>query len=155
MIKEVAEIPKPNVTPNNDKPIGFYREALNKDISEAFDSKIAKFELVGYDAKPDYLIQAARAEAYYVCDEKIYKPAKTYVKKKLNKEFDSDYIRCVTPRKYSPNYIIRLHGVTLKDGIKHMYCEIDFKAAGDFKKQLLAESREMTKDYINRVSSRR
>jgi len=150
MIKEITEIPKPDVSPKNDKPVGFYREILNKDITEAFDNKIAKFELVGYDAKPDYLIQAARAEAYNVCNEKIYKPAKEYVKRKLSKEYDKSHIRCLTPRKYSPNHIIRLHGVTLKDGIKHMYCEIDFKAARNFKKELLEDSRERTEDFIQR-----
>ena len=150
MIKEVTEIPKPNCKPKGDKPAGYYQELVFNDIKEAYTNKIEKFELVGYDTKPDYRAQVAKSEAFNVCREFIYIPAKNYVKKKLSKEFDVAFIRCVLPTRYSPNRIIKIHGVTLKDGIKHIYCEIDFKAARAFKKELLEHSRERTADAVKR-----
>ena len=151
MIKEVTEIPKPNCKPKGDKPAGYYQELIFNDIKEAFTYKISKFELVGYDARPDYIAQVAKAEAYNVCRELIYLPAKKYTRNKLSKEFDVAFIRSVLPTRYSPNSIIRVHGVTLKDGIKHIYCEIDFKEARAFKKKFLENAREKTLAAIERV----
>lgn len=154
MIKEVNEIPKPNCKPKCDKPSGYYQELVFNDIKEAYTNKIKKFELVGYDARPDYIAQVAKSEAFNVCRELIYIPAKNHVKKKLNKEFDVAFIRCVLPTRYSGNRIIKVHGVTLKDGIKHVYCEIDFKEARIFKKELLERSRERTADIVKRSKNR-
>ena len=151
MIKEVTEIPKPNCKPKDDKPTGFYHEAVFNDIKEAYTNKISKFELVGYDTRPDYIAQVAKAEAYNVCRELIYLPAKKYVRNKLSKEFDVAFIRCTVPSRYLVNSIIRIHGVTLKDGIKHIYCEIDLKEAKSFKKKFLESAREKTLAAIERV----
>lgn len=149
MIKEVNEIPKPNCKPSSEYPVGYYRELIRQDIKSAYEQKIAMCELVGYDTKPDYLAQAARDESYNVCKELVYDPAKKYVVKKLSKEF-LESIRCTTPKRYSPNHIIKIRGITLKDGIKHVYCEIDFKAAKEFKKELLKDSRDKTNAALRR-----
>ena len=151
MIKSVDEIPKPNVQPRDDVPKGYYQRLLNADLRDAYLQKLDKFEIVGYDAKPDYLLQVAKGEAYNICKELIYDSAKKYVVKKLAKEFDSESIRCRLPSKFSPNPIFRFYGVTLKDGIKHIFCEIDYKAARDFKKGLLEDSRGRTDKSARRT----
>lgn len=150
MIKEVDSIPKPNCKPKGDVPAGYYQNLVFNDIREAYANKIKMFELVGYDTKPDYIAQVAKSEAFNVTREMVYLPAKNYVKRKLSKEFDVAFIRCILPTRYSGNRIIKVHGVTLKDGIKHVYCEIDFKEARAFKKELLERSRERTADMVKR-----
>lgn len=157
MIKEVTEIPKPNCQPRGTYPIGYFRQEIRKDIKYGFEQKIPIFELIGYEeAKPDYIAQAARDEAYLVCKELVYDPAKAYVKKKLAKEFgDKNLVKCITPLKYAPNYIIKIRGITLEDGIKHVYCEINFKTAKAFKKQLLEDSRKRTQDALDEEKRKR
>lgn len=157
MIKEVTEIPKPNCQAKKTPHTQYLRKSVHEDIKQGFEQKIPIFEFIGYtNAKPEYIAQLAKEESYKVCKELVYNPARTYVTKKLSKEFERiDLIKCSLPLKYSPNPIVRIKGVTLEDGIKHVYCEIDFKTAKVFKKQLLEDSRKRTqaafdKDKIKR-----
>ncbi len=151
MIKEVIEIPKPNCKAKKTPHTQDLRKSVHEDIKQGFEQKIPIFEFIGYkNAKPEYIAQTAKEEAYKVCKELVYDPARTSVKKKLSKEFERiDSIKCLIPLKYSPNPIIRIKGVTLEDGIKHIYCEIDFKTAKAFKKQLLEDSRKRTRDALD------
>lgn len=150
MIRPVNEIPKPNVKPRDDVPKGYYQAKINTDLRDAYSQKLTKFEIIGYDAKPDYLLQVARSEAYNVCKELIYIPARKYVIKQLAKEFHKDSIKCSIPSKFSSNPIFKFYGVTLKDGIKHMYCEINYEYIKQYKKALLEISRERTEHEADR-----
>lgn len=149
-IKEVTIIPKPNTKQKSDRPTGYYHDLIREDLKNAYKLKIKQFEFVGYEAKPDYIAQTARSEAYDVCRELIYMPAKKYVIRKLKDEFDERMIRCIIPGRYSPNSIIKIRGVTLEDGVKHIYCEIDYKEARKFKKVLLQDTIERTNARISR-----
>ena len=148
MIKEVNEIPKPNC--KSSKPNIEYRSRLNRDIKKAYEAKIKMFEFTRYNVKPNYLVQAAKSETYNVCKELIYIPAKAYAIRKLRKEFPEKDIVCYIPGRYFPNQIIKIHGVTLEDGVKHVYCEIDYKAASRFKKEFLEMCRYKTQLWIER-----
>jgi len=152
MIKEVTEIPKPNCKAKKTPHTQDLRKAVHEDIKHGFEQKIPIFEFIGYkNAKSEYIAQIAKEESYKVCKELVYDPAKTYVKKKLCKEFERiDIIRCSIPLKFAPNPIVRIKGVTLEDGIKHIYCEIDFKTAKAFKKQLLEDSRKRTLEALDK-----
>lgn len=147
-ITAVTEIPKPNHEAKLDKPAGYYRPLIYNDIHSAFSEKIAKFEFIGYDTKPEYLAQLARDEAYKVCEELVYAPARKYVKKILADEFGKENVRVNTPHKFSPNSIIKIHGVTLADGVKHIYGQIDFKCAKEYKKTLIELARKDTQYHI-------
>lgn len=155
MIKKVNEIPKFNNKPIVDVSPNPYRQMLRADIKEAYISGIDKFELVGYDIKPDYIYNAAKDEAFNVCREIIYVPAQQYVMKKLKKEFKKDLIKLAVPRKYSFTNTIRIRGITLADGVKHIFCEIDFDRAEKYKEILYQDSKVLTLRFADRLSRRK
>jgi len=157
MFRIVEEIPKPNVKPRSDKPAGYYGELIYSDLSDAYSLKLKKFELFGYGARPDYIIQTAKSAAFRLIKEQVYAPAAKYVEKKLRAEFDKDQIKIVGLRRYAitPNQIIKIRGVTLEDGIKHIFCEIDYSYAKNYKKELLELSRERTKQVIEQEKKRK
>lgn len=148
MIKEVTEIPKPDCKQKGDKPKGYYQELIYNDLAEAFKNKIPMFEIIGYDTKPDYILQSARNVAYNVTKDLVFKPANTYAKRILKKELASEYIKSYTPQKYSPIKIFTFYGVTLKDGVKHIFCTIDFNEAKKYKQVILEKARELTITYL-------
>ena len=148
MIQEVNEIPQPIKNPKSDKPEGYYRKLVNYDITDAYLRRLSKFELIGYDAKADYLVGVAKDEGYKVCEALVFRPAKEYAQRILKEEFDEKDIRVRTPGKFSHNPVFKVHGVTLEDGVKHVFCEIDFNAIEAFKENLVAPSRELTKEHI-------
>jgi len=149
-VKIVKEIPKPISKPKTGKPDNNYRERIRADIIEAFEDKISKFELVGYETtSPSYVATLAREEAYEVCEKIIYPVARKAVKNILLKEeFPEDCIRVATPGRYDNNKIIKVHGVTLSDGVKHVFVEIDFNYLKGFNKELKERA---VKDTMERI----
>lgn len=149
-IKKVTEIPRPNTKNKLEKPAGYWRPRIHKDIKKAYTEGVDKFEFTRYnrsEIKAEYLAQLAKEEAYEICEELVYKPARAYVKKTLAKELGSDNVpRIITPHRFSSNPIMKIRGVTLPDGVKHIYCEINFQYAKDYKKMLLTNTRGSNKE---------
>ena len=148
-IKIVKEIPKPIAKPKTGIDNN-YRGRIRADIVEAYEDKISKFELVGYETtSPSYIATLAREEAYTVCEKTIYPVARKAVRNILLKEgFPEDCIRVATPGKYDNNKIIKVHGVTLPDGVKHVFVEIDFKYLKGFNKELKERAVKDTQERI-------
>lgn len=149
-VKIIKEIPKPISKPKTGKPDNNYRERIRADIAEAYECKISKFELIGYETtSPSYVATLAREEAYEFCATTIYPVARKAVKNILLKEeFPEDCIKVATPGRYDNNKIIKVHGVTLPDGVKHVFVEIDFNYLKGFKKELKEKA---VKDTMERI----
>ena len=149
-VKIVREIPKPLSKLKTGRPDNNYRERIRADIMEAYECKISKFELVGYEtASPSYIATLAREEAYTVCAKTIYPVARKAVKNILLKEeYPEDCIRVATPGRYDNNKIIKVHGVTLPDGVKHVFVEIDFNYLKGFKKELKERAVKDTRERM-------
>lgn len=150
-IRVVNKIPSPVRNPKSDVPFGNYREMIHKDISDAFTQKVKYFEITGYDIKPEYMAQLAREESDKVSEELVYKPARKYVRRVLRKEFDDDVIRIDYNYIRNSSQIFQIHGVTMEDGVKHVFCEIDYKFANRYKQTLVEPSRQRTMKCVEQM----
>ena len=130
----VNEIPTPNRERKPSPVVSEYRDQIYADLETAYRMGIDKFEFVGYTAKPAYLATLAREEAYKVCYNLVYAPARKYIKRKLQKEYPKEaHIFVPLPDSLSENRIIKISAVTMEDGVKHIFGQIDFKYAKAFK----------------------
>lgn len=147
-IKEVSEIPKQKKREAKGHYCD-YKGAIRKDIEEAFDKKISKFEIIGYtDTTPEYVANVAKNVAHGVSSDKVYTPASEKLRKSLEGKYPSKYIVIKTPSEFDENKIIKIRTVTLSDDAKHVFVEIDYKYAKNFPLQL---GKDVVADIIRRM----
>lgn len=129
-----------------------YREQIRRDINEAIEKKIDKFEFDG-DYNYKYLANYAREEAEWIFRRKIYRPAEKRVRETLEKEWadENGNSRRIFPEsewKYRGRYI-RIKSLKGEDR-QHVYAEIDFSQEEKFYDELLADTRAKYKEIAER-----
>lgn len=148
MIVEVHEIPKPRMP--DPKTTVSHKDEILLDIKAAFETKVAKFEIIG-DYNYKYLARQATEVAEDYCKSVILSNARAKAKKALRKEYRDDIF---IPSGYGWEHrIIKIHGVTLDDR-KHVYGEIDFKFIRNLKKKFIEEAVKRIDDKKKRKKSR-
>lgn len=121
-----------------------YREQIRRDINEAIEKRIDKFEFDG-DYNYKYLASYAREEAEWIFVQKIYRPAAKRVAETLQREFNIRGVYPVGERRYKGRYI-RIKNLKGADR-DHVYAEIDFSQEEDFYNDLLTDTRNQYKQY--------
>jgi hypothetical protein len=125
-IKVVKEIPKP--VHEQKTPAFSYTEKVLADITEAYENRISKFELIGYDNQT-YLASCTHTLADKFAKKVVYTPVHSIVVAKLRDKFKRSYGKAVKyinvsmPKSSEP--AIKVSGVTV-DGEKHVFVEINF-----------------------------
>ena len=131
-IKEVK------VIPNAYKKTATVGQMVRKDLEEALDKRISKFEFDG-DYNYKTLGYYVRREAEWIFNQAFWCPASTEVEEALAKELGRDDIHCERfTREYKQAFDI--NGVTQSDRM-HVYVEIDFNFLDNYKSELMTRTR--------------
>ena len=125
-----------------------YREMIRKDIQEAIDNHIERFEFEG-DYNWKYLAQYAREEADRMWRNTIYYDTAKKVRAELLKDRPGEkYIPMRSGYEYHGKYI-KIRAKKGEDRI-HVYGEIDYKFAEGFYELLKADAIEQEKIIAER-----
>lgn len=128
-----------------------YRDMIRKDLEDAIEQRIDKFEFDG-DYNYKYLANYAREEAEWVFRRKIYRPAAKRVAETLQKEFGRERVFAESEWRYRGRYI-RIKSLKGEDK-QHVYAEIDFSQEEQFYNDLLTDTRAMYKEIAEREKLR-
>ena len=141
MIKKVDTIPGQGGEHTSQKLL------INKDIRDAIEKRIERFEFVG-DYNFKYLAQYARDEAESVF-RSMFSKCRTEAQQKLREEFKVAWALVPTIHDYRK----RLYRVCQRSGKVYMEIYYDFMDA--IPQVMLEEGRALTKARVERKSKRR
>ncbi|MBR4581793.1 MAG: hypothetical protein IKO32_11225 [Lachnospiraceae bacterium] len=146
-IKAVSEIP---MTLQEKRQS--YREMIRKDIQEAIDNHIERFEFEG-DYNWKYLAQYAREEADIIWRKTVYYDTAKKVRAELLKDRPGEnYISMRSGYDYKGEWI-KIRTKKGEDRI-HVYAEINFEFAKNFYNRLMADTLEHQKVIAARKAER-
>lgn len=129
-----------------------YREMIRKDIQEAIDNHIERFEFEG-DYNWKYLAQYAREEADLIWRKTVYYDTAKKVRAELLKDRPGEnYIPMRSGYEYRGKYI-KIRTKKGEDRI-HVYGEIDFKFVESFYETLKADTIACEKIIAERKAER-
>lgn len=129
-----------------------YREMIRKDIQEAIDNHIERFEFEG-DYNWKYLAQYAREEADIIWRKTVYYDTAKKVRAELLKDRPGEnYIPMRSGYDYHGKYI-KIRTKKGEDRI-HVYGEIDYKFAEGFYELLKADAIAIEKAAAERKAER-
>lgn len=131
-IKAVSEIPQTLQEQRTS-----YREMIRRDIQEAVDNHIERFEFEG-DYNWKYLQNYAREEADMIWRKNIYYPIAKKVREEILKDRPGEYISMLSSCTYKGEWI-KIRAKKGKDRI-HVYGEINFEFSENFYDRLMADT---------------
>lgn len=149
MIKVIDEIPQTLQEKRES-----YRDMIRKDINDAVDNNITKFEFEG-DYNYKYLAQYAREEASRIYQSRWFRPTERKVVEALRQMYPTERYFCIPGWwKWEKDYrVFRIKTLKGEDR-PHVYCEIDYSAVENLYDKLLAATIEAEKDYQKRKEKR-
>lgn len=146
-IKAVSEIPQTLQEKRTS-----YREMIRKDIQEAIDNHIERFEFEG-DYNWKYLQNYAREEADVLWRKLIYYPVSKKVREEILKDRPGEtYVSMPSGYDYKGRWI-KVRTKKGEDRI-HVYAEIDFEFAEGFYELLKADAIKNLKIIAERKAER-
>lgn len=142
-IKAVSEIPQTLQEQRTS-----YREMIRRDIQEAVDNHIERFEFEG-DYNWKYLQNYAREEADMIWRKNIYYPIAKKVREEILKDRPGErYISMLSSGTYKGKWI-KIRAKKGKDRI-HVYGEINFEFSENFYDRLMADTIAYQKEITAR-----
>ena len=149
MIKVVDEIPQTLQEKRES-----YRDMIRKDINDAVDNNITKFEFEG-DYNYKYLAQYAREEASRIYQSRWFRPTERKVVEALRQMYPIErYFSIPGWWKWEKDHRVFRIKALKGEGRTHVYCEIDYSAVENLYDKLLAATIEAEKDYQKRKEKR-
>lgn len=149
MIKALEEVPQTLQEKRES-----YRDMIRKDITDALDNNISKFEFEG-DYNYKYLVNYAREEASRIYQRRFFRPVEIEVRKVVREMFPNETYIC-NPGWWKwekDNRMFRIKSLKGEDRT-HVYCEIDYSAVENLYDKMLAATIEAEKDYQKRKAER-
>ena len=149
MIKALDEVPQTLQEKRES-----YREMIRKDINEALDNHITKFEFEG-DYNYKYLSGYARDEAARIFNSRWFRPTECKVVEALRQMYPNEkYFSTPSWWKWNKNCkVFRIKALKGEDRT-HVYCEIDYSAVENLYDKMLTATIEAEKDYLKRKEKR-